>query len=315
MKKWILAGAGVVVVIVAVLFFMKGRSSSVSYAEVKVRKGDLVITVQSSGVVSPQNRLEIKPPVPGRIEEVLIKEGDVVHKGKVLAWISSNERAALLDSVRSQGADEIKKWEQLYRPTPVIAPIRGTIILKNVEAGQSFLSTDPIIVMADRLTVKAQVDETDIAKVKIGLPAVITLDAYPNNPVKGKVVHVAYDATVTNNVTTYAVDVLPVEVPDFMRSGMTSNIAIEVERKKDVLLLPKAAINQDQEGVMVLERNNGKIVSVPITVGSDNAKVAEVGGVNEGDIVLIEQKALKGKKNQSNPLFMGGGRGRGGGKR
>lgn len=302
---------------IAYYFITKNKGEEITYTQIKVKRSELVQRVLSTGTVSPQNRLEIKPPVAGRIDEILVKEGDLVKKGKVLAWVSSNERAALMDSVRTQGADEIKKWEALYKPTPVIAPINGTIILRNVETGQSFTNVDPIFVMADRLTVKAQVDETDIAFIKKDQPAVITLDAYPNSPIKGKVVKLAYDATLTNNVTTYQVDILPIDAPDFIRSGMTSNVSVEVERKDNVLIVPVSTLITDEEGPMVLIQNGDKRTTMPIKTGMDDGKYVEVvSGLNEGDIVLLKDSSLKGKKsNSSNPLFPGGGRRGGGGGR
>jgi macrolide-specific efflux system membrane fusion protein len=294
---------------------LKNKEAEITFTKVNVKRGDLIQRIQSTGTVSPQNRLEIKPPVPGRIDEILVKEGDVVRKGKILAWVSSNERAALMDSVRTQGAAEIKKWEALYKPTPVIAPINGTIILRNVETGQSFTNVDAIFVMADRLTVKAQVDETDIALIKMNQSAIITLDAYPNNPINGKVVHLAYDATLTNNVTTYQVDILPLDAPEFIRSGMTSNVSVEVARKDKVLLIPMTALNTDEEGAMVLIENGKKQSSLPVTTGMDDGKFVEItSGLTESDIVLIKDSGKKSKKTaSSNPLFpSGGGRGRGG---
>lgn len=298
-------------IVCGVIYRLRANGPKVTYKEVPVVRGDLIMTVETSGTVSPQNRLEIKPPIAGRIEEVLVKEGEVVKKGKILAWISSSERAALLDSVRTQGEKEIKRWEDLYKPTPVMAPISGTIILRNVEAGQSFTNTDSIFTMADRLTVKAQVDETDIAQVKVGQPGLVTLDAYPNNPVKGRVVHVAYDATVTNNVTTYICDILPDEVPDFMRSGMTSNVSIEVSRKSGVLKLPMTAVISDQEGSRVRIKNGTSSSVIPVEPGSDDGKFVEiVTGLSEDSIVLVEDKQKKFGESKSGSPFMprGGGR-------
>jgi macrolide-specific efflux system membrane fusion protein len=303
----------VLITVAAGVYFIRNDGSDIKMREVRVERKDLVINVQAFGTVSPQNRLEIKPPIAGRIEEVLVKEGEVVKKGKILAWISSTERAGLLDSVRTQGASEIKKWEDLYKPTPVMAPIAGTIILRNVESGQSFTNTESIFTMADRLTVKAQIDETDIAQIKVGQKAIITLDAYPNESVPGKVVHVAYDATVTNNVTTYICDVLPDKVPDFMKSGMTSNVNIEVSRKDGVVLLPMTALLMDQDGTRVRIKNGKKSSIVPVETGSDDGKLTEiVSGLNENDIVLVEETEKKFGGTKSGSPFMPKG---GGGKR
>lgn len=314
-QKWILIILAVIAIIgIGAFVFLKNKEPEVTYQRITVEKDNLIQRIQATGIVSPQNRLEIKPPVPGRIDQILVKEGDEVKKGKVLAWVSSNERAALLDSVRTQGDKEIKKWEDLYKPTPVIAPINGTIILRNVESGQSFANTDPIFVMADRLTIKAQVDETDIAFIKINQPAEIILDAYPDSPLKGKVVHLAYDATLTNNVTTYEVDILPIDPPDFIRSGMTSNVNVEVSRKEDVILIPIAALISQGEETTVRIENGTKSSVIPVKTGKDDGKFVEIlDGLSVGDVVLVKETGKSGKKSTSgSPLFPGGRGGRGG---
>lgn len=314
MNKKLLISVGVLVTlaVVGIYFFTRKSEEKFTYAEVPVIRGNIQITINATGLVSPQNRLEIKSSVAGRVEEVLVSEGDKLKKGDVMAWISSTERAAILDSVRSSGKQELKRWEDLYRPTPVIAPIDGTLILRSVETGQSFTTTDAIFVMADRLTVKAQIDETDIAQVKNGQAAVITLDAYPRDSIQGKVVHVAYDATVTNNVTTYAVDVLPDLVPDFMRSGMTANVNVEVENKKDILLVPISAVTTTDDGQFVEVKQGDKRTSVSVELGLDNGKVAELlEGPLENEIVLVKGPApTKGKKAGSNPFMPTGPRGK-----
>lgn len=317
-KKVGLIIVGVAILLAAGIFwFQKSqRSEDVSYEEFQVKRKDLELRIQSTGLVSPQNRLEIKPPVAGRIEEVLVSEGDKVKKGKIIAWISSSERAALLDAVRTQGAAELKKWEELYKPTPVIAPIDGTIILRNVEAGQSFINTDSIFTMADRLTVKAQVDETDIAQVKHGQLALITLDAYPSDPVEGKVVHLAYDATVTNNVTTYEVDVLPNKVPDFMRSGMTSNVNITVARKENVIQIPVSALVTPPGSKGVLIKNGEKQTFAEVETGLEDGKMIEVTrGLSGGETILIKSLDQKKSSASSNPFFPSRPKGARGGRR
>lgn len=315
-KNYLLLALALAALAAAGFFYMKTRKPPVVYSEQKVSRGDLVLKVESSGTVNPQNRLEIKPPVAGRIEEVLVKEGDVVKKGDIIAWISSTERAALLDAVRAQGAKELKRWEGLYKPTPVVAPIDGTLILRKVETGQSFINTDPIFTMADRLTVKAQVDETDISQVKMDQPALIRLDAYPNETIPGRVVHVAYDATITNNVTTYVVDVLPNEVPEFMRSGMTSNVEIEVSRKSNVILVPMTSLVTKDSGPHLLVKGSEAPQLLPVTTGADDGKHIEIlSGVIEGDVILTEDTTKQFSGGKPSSPFMPSGPRRGGGGR
>lgn len=317
--KLIIAGVFLLLIGGGAFFYLRSPKDDAGMKRIPVKRGTIIQKVEATGTVSPQNRLEIKPPVAGRVEEILVREGDKVSKGKILAWISSQERAALLDSVRTQGKDEIKKWESLYKPTPVVAPISGTIILRNVETGQSFQNTDPIFVMADRLTVKAQIDETDIAQIKVKQKAEITLDAYPDHPIKGEVVQLAYDATLTNNVTTYQVDILPIDPPEFLRSGMTSNVDVEVAKKENVILIPSIAVQTTEDGAVVYTGNEEKPATVSVTTGLDDGKKIEIiSGLIDSDHVLVKQSAGLKKKSTSGSPFMPnrpGGKNGGGGRR
>lgn len=282
-----------------------GEETGPVLREVKVERGELAVTVLATGVVQPRNRLEIKPPIPGRAERVLVREGQVVRKGEILAWMSSTERAALLDAARAKGPEEVKRWEELYRATPILAPIAGTLIARNVEPGQTFTSQDAIFVMSDRLTVKAQVDETDIAQIRLKQRAVVELDAYPGKPVRGAVEQIAYDAQTVSNVTTYEVDVLPERIPPFMRSGMTANVRFEVARVDDALLLPANAVRRRGEGATVLvPAGKRPPVERRIETGlSDGKHVEIVAGLSEGDTVLApELRAAGGRTGGGSPL-------------
>ncbi len=305
---WVLGGALILAGALGFYQYKKQPKDTTKYREEKVERADLEVTILSTGVVQPQNRLDIKPPTPGRVEQVLAQAGDRVRKGQILAWMSSTERAALLDSARSKGAEELKRWEELYRPTPIMAPISGMIILKNVEPGQTFTNTEAVFVLSDRLTVKAQVDETDIASVKVGQTTRIILDAYAKESIPARVDKIAYDAKTVNNVTTYIVDVLPNETPEFMRSGMTANVTFFVDARKQVLTIPSEALKviEGNYEVLVPDTENPKAPprSVPVTIGITDGKRTEIlAGLSEGDTVLIVEMSLgNGEKKSSNPF-------------
>lgn len=275
-----------------IVYFLKVESKfKAQFRTAVVTKEDLEITILSTGIVQPQNRLDIKPPISGRIDEVLVVEGQQVQKGDILAWMSSTERASLLDAARAKGEEELAKWKEYYKPTPITAPIDGTIIYRNVESGQSFTENDAVLVMSNRLTIKAQVDETDIAKVRVKMPVMVTLDAYPDDSFSARVEKIAYDAKTVNNITTYIVDVLPDQVPSFMKSGMTANSNFAIETKRGILVLPPDAVRRKRGKIFALIRNekNPDIpIEIPITIGVSNGRKTEiVSGLNEGDEVLI----------------------------
>jgi len=290
-KTWM--GIGVALAIVGMLFGVHWRirqQHAPTFRTVRVTRGDLHVTVLATGTIQPQNRLELKPPIAGRTEDILVKEGQSVQKGQILAWMSSTERAALLDAARAKGPEEVAHWEERYKPTPLIAPIDGTVIARNVEPGQSVTASDAVLVLSDRLIVKVQVDETDIGQIQLDQYARITLDAYPGETIEGRVDHIAYEAKTVNNVTIYEVDVLPVRVPPFMRSGMTANVTFLVEHKEGVLVLPSEAVRQDhgQATILVPDRSQRHPRPQEVVTGlTDGKNIELLSGASEGDTALI----------------------------
>ncbi len=300
----------ITIAIVAILslvgiWFGTGTSNStIQYEASVIVRGNIETYVDASGTVQPQNRLEIKAPIAGRMDEVLVDEGQDVKKGQILAWMSSTERAALLDAARSSSVENVKEWEKLYRPTPVVAPLSGMIISRKVEPGQTFTASDAILVMSDRLTVKAKLDETDIASIKTGNVANIILDAYPETKIPATVDQIAFEATTVNNVTTYIVDVLPGSVPEFMRSGMTANVTFTQETRTNILLVPNEAIKYKEKIAYVLvPSRNSKPIEKEITTGITNGKDTEVlSGLDENSTVLLPKLSLNGIKKTINPF-------------
>ena len=273
-------------------------------------KGDVLITVSTTGTVAPQNRLEIKPSMSGRIEEVLVKEGDAVKTGEVLARMSSTERAALVDAARSEGKETQAYWEDVYKMTPLVSPIDGEVIVRAVEPGQTVASTDSVLVVSDRLVISAQFDETDIGRVKVGQRALVSLDAYPEVKLEGEVGQIAYESKVVNNVTIYDCDILPKETPEILRSGMSVTVNVVEQEARGVVTIPSAAIRDDGKRKYVLVSGPlGTMIERSITIGLNNEKTAEVlSGLTEEDGVIVQESFLPKKKNAGRNPFMPSGR-------
>lgn len=309
-SKWRILGALFLVASIGFgIYYFAQSGNQTSYVEVKVEKRDIEVSILATGTVQPENRLEIKAPIPGRIEEVLVSEGQRISKGNILAWMSSTDRAALIDSARSQGPEELKKWQDIYRPTPVIAPLPGMIIRRSIEPGQTITTADPILVMSNRLTVQAQVDETDLAKIKLKQQAEIVLDAYPELKIPAIVDQIAFEAKTVNNVTTYTVDVLPNQTPEQMRSGMTANVNFLSEKRESVLSIPNEFLLGVNGAIKVLVKSpNGTPLETEISTGLSNGKYIEVtSGLSADDIVMRAEvvKANSGGKNPFSPMGAG----------
>ena len=304
----ILAGVLVVVIVGGWMLFHKNGSNGV-VKDINPIRGDIQLTISAVGTVKPQNRLQIKPPINGRIEKVLVDEGDVVKVGQMLALMSSTERATLIDAARIKGDEEYVYWQKVYKETPLIAPIDGVVIVRAVEPGQTITPAEAVLVLSDRLIVEADVDETDIGEVKVGQKASVTLDAYPEIKIDATVDHISYESEVLNNVTTYKADILPVKVPEVFRSGMSANVDIIVAEANDALLIPEKAVSFVDGHAFVMAKKNGKgdAKSVEVTTGIKNDNYIEIKtGLGDKDIVLLSQvayKAASGKTNGTNPFM------------
>ncbi|MHB2025984.1 MAG: efflux RND transporter periplasmic adaptor subunit [Elusimicrobiota bacterium] len=280
---------------------------TVSYATVK--RGSIQDTVETTGEVAPLNRVEIKPAVSGRIESLLVDEGDHVEAGQLLAEMSSTDRVAILDAARAQGPAVYKKWLDVYQPIPIVSPLAGLIILKNVVVGQMVDPTVVIYALSDKLIVIAQVDETDIGRIRVGMKARIVLDAYPNRTVDGRVFDILHEGVNTNNVITYNVKVEPIGgSPVYYKSQMTANIDFIVRQKKNALLLPAAAIVQSgTHSEVMIPGPDGKPQARQVVLGLQSGESCEIAsGLDAGQTVMIRRKNYVPRQAQSSPLAFGG---------
>ncbi len=291
-----IAAAAAVIGAVVLAWRLGARRDDANTAvrEVKPWTGDIATSIATTGTVQPMNRLEIKPTVNGRIEEVLVVEGQRVGVGQVLAVMSSTERAALIDAARAQGGSSVRYWEEAYKPIPVVSLINGTVIVRGVEPGATVSTASAILVISDRLIVKADVDETDIGRVKLGQRAVIGLDAYPEVKVGGRVDQVSYESKVISNVTMYEVNIIPDSVPEVFRSGMSANVSIIGKSRKQVLLLPLEALAGEgtERFVQVKGPGGGAEKRSVVTGLADDKTIEIVSGLSESDTVLIVTKKI-----------------------
>jgi macrolide-specific efflux system membrane fusion protein len=276
--------------VIFVIVLKQKQAPAASITVISPEYGTIKTSITTTATVTPENRLQIKPPVNGRVEKILVQEGDYVKVGQTLALMSSTERATVLDAARAQSKEQLAYWEEVYKPTPLLAPINGQVIVQTVQPGQTVTTNDAVTVLSDRLIVQAQVDETDIGKVKVGQKAVISLDAYPDTKVEGTVDHIYYESTIINNVTIYEVNILPKKVPQIFRSGMSANVDIIEQEKENILTIPLDAVKQDAEGSFVLlsQGNGKKPVKRMIQLGtSDDKNVEVVSGLDATDRIIV----------------------------
>ncbi|MEN6507887.1 MAG: efflux RND transporter periplasmic adaptor subunit [Smithella sp.] len=205
------------------------------------------------------------------------------------------------------------------RYTQILSPVDGTVISRSIDVGQtvaaSFQTPTLFTIAQDlkKMQIDANIDEADIGRIKTNQPVTFTVDAYPDMTFKGNVSEIRNSPTTIQNVVTYAV-IVKVDNPELkLKPGMTANVSIVIDDKKDILRIPNAALRvkiMDKElravspkgpGVWVLDHNKPK--RVPLTIGISDNRFTEVvtGNLNERDQIIVEVKSNNQQKNAQPP--------------
>ncbi|MEO5895411.1 MAG: efflux RND transporter periplasmic adaptor subunit [Vicinamibacterales bacterium] len=156
--------------------------------------------------------------------------------------------------IRSSEAGLVQSRSQLNTAevnlghTVIRAPIDGIVISRSVDQGQTVaasMNAPTLYVLAQDLSkmqVIANIDESEIGKMRPGQPVTFRVDAYPTDSFQGEVVQVRLQPATVQNVVTYAT-VISVPNPDLkLKPGMTANVTIEIARRNNVLRAPNASL-------------------------------------------------------------------------
>ena len=317
------------------------------------RKGTLAIDIFETGVIEPNERVEIKSKVAGQALEVNVEEGDVVKREQLLLRLDPTDyerevaRSAAAIEQAQAGLDfarqtlarirggveeqvlprsELESAEHQLRMnqaalrtaevalsaakdsvryTRILAPIDGTVIQRGVDVGEvvtpgvvATFEGRSLLTIADlsKLLVKVELNQIDIARVKMGGRATVRLDALPGQEFDAEISRVAVAST---KAAGRDVELFPLELTLTSRSpeikpGMTADITLHISELPDVLSLPIEAVVKDGARWLVTRVSslpNGKQTKekVEVQVGTrSDRELAITSGLNEGDRILID---------------------------
>lgn len=256
----------------------------------------------------------------GKVEELRISEGSTVYNGQVVAVLSSDNISSTISNASLSLRDSeisLEKMRDSKDKYVITAPISGTVVTKNVKAGDkidnSNASTElAVIYDMSLLKFEMNVDELDINQVKVGQSVKITADALDSKVYEGTITNVSVNGTTSGGVTTYPITVEITEFDDELLPGMNIDAEIVVMEQKDVLSVPVSAVNRGNtvyvKGNKTEENDMAPegFKTVQVETGISNDSFIEiVSGINEGDIVY----ALSGNSTSENQMMpgMGGG--------
>lgn len=314
-------------------FSTKSQPSSSKFMIAMAKKSDIELTVKTTGIVFAATQCEVVAENSGEIKNLKVNEGDTVKKGQTLFTVYSDQILQQLKSAelnlekqklqasKAKTEDEIKLQNLLieeaennlknikkqYSKMTVKSPINGLVVTKNANNGDNVQAGKNVLTILDpsSLKVKASVDELDISKIKVGQSVKIKFNALEGRTYEGKVESISLIGNNQNNVTTYDV-IISLNSSKDIKINMTANVEIQIENKKDALVIPVEALIERNDKKFVLVANDfsssqlpnqGGIATVSSTVqgrlteikvGIKNDTYVEVlEGLQEGQKILI----------------------------
>ncbi len=295
-----------------------------------------------SGSLALDSTVAISNSGNGTVTKVNVAENSTVSKGSNLVTLNSTSLQNAVTSAQQQvtnaQADLATAQAQLDKAT-VTSPVDGVVASVSTSTGASVQNGGAIatILQNNAMQTVVTVDETDIAKIKVGQSAQITLDAVSGKTFTGKVTAVDVMGTTSNGVTNFNVTV-SIENPTGILVGETTNVSLITEEKDNTIVLSANAVLEKRgTSAYVLDASklfdsNGKSVTLDnmttselvqkygkkVTIGLSTSKQVEItSGLSAGDevatAVTINKSAVKSlsasRSSSSSSFGFGGGMG------
>lgn len=302
----------------------KAAVTTNSYMTVSAKKMNMEVNIQGTGAVFAAVSKDVMASNNGSISGLAVNVGDTVKQGSTICVVNDDGLQQNVDKAESDlekqklQLDSAKTDQQIQlqniaindaqraydyaisqrNKMTVTSPIDGLVIAKNYNNGDSTEASKAIVSIIDpnSMKIKVAVDELDIAKVKIGQKAQITIGAIKDKTYEGEVETIAQAGTSTNNVTTYDV-VVSIKNPADIKLGMNANVSILVDSKENAITIPAEAL---------IERNGKKYVMEPSSNGStsnsgngqDNTSSAQGGNRKNGQGSATDKAGVNGQNVQ-----------------
>jgi RND family efflux transporter MFP subunit len=287
-----------------------------------VKSSDTARDLVLSGTLEPERSITLSFATLGTVEQVLVREGEVVKRGQVLARLSSRSYQDALGIARAkarQAEDAYRRFEPMHQnktlpeikmieietgreqarlavsmaekslsDTVLRAPEAGIIAKRNVEPGTNATPGLPALVLIQTHTMlaTAPVPEKQVAHVHRGDPAEVTVEA-AQKTYSGSVIEVGLIADILTR--TYEVKVSIPNTNDELRVGMIAEVRLPQNSDVKALVVPNEAVRVDHQGnpYVFLLGKASRISRSPVEViGFLKEGTALAKGVAQGDVVV-----------------------------
>ncbi len=199
-----------------------------------------------------------------------------------MAEAEHDEAQARMDAV----AYEIEK-------STLLAPISGYIVRRHVDVGDWVNAGEPVadLVDLDPVLAAGPVGERKIARLRTGLPATVTLDAFPGEVFAGEVAHIVPQADTRSR--SFPVKVRLSNARERLKAGMLARIAVSVASGEPSVLVPKDAVVRRGSDQIVFVVSDGRAKAVKVSTGRGHRAFLEISG---GDLRPGQQVVTLGNE-------------------
>lgn len=305
------------VALCVVIFSLSGCKGKPQVRVAPVTKAHVEATVSSvnSGTVRAEGNTELAFGTVGRVKEVNVKLGDSVREGQILAQVENDDLTSRLQSAleeyeRSQRLSKSDAMSKsgvtqaratydaavtAYEKSLIKAPYDGVVAELNLEVGElsqitAVIPQAPIrIVDVKPRYVRAEIDEVDLPKVKVGLPARVKILAIRKEPFKARVRKVVpFVSSIREQDRTSEIELDIDSEGLLLPAGASADVEVITETKDDVLTVTSRALLGRGEDRYVYVLNGSKLKKTPVKVGIYGYTVSEiVSGLTPSDTVVL----------------------------
>lgn len=316
----------VVVSAALLLALFAGCSKTPEIKAVKALKGSVESTVSSvnAGTVRAEQVAELAFGAVGRVKKLHVKLGDMVKAGDILAELENEDLIASYETARAEQrrrvelraqnlisqsqVDEIRRVVDIarvaYEKSFIKAPYDGMIGELNLEVGQLSQITAVVPLALIRIVdtnpryIRAEIDETDLGRITVGLPARAKILATRREPFSATIRKVVPFVNSTREQDRTAEIELTVDSGDvLLPAGASADIEIIVDTRTDVVAVPSRTVLGRGSNRFVYVVDGARLKKVPVTVGLYNYDRTEiVSGISEGTLVAQPTDLLEFKE-------------------
>jgi multidrug resistance efflux pump len=230
--------------------------------------------------------------------EFTVAEAQLASSQQQLKLLREGARQEVRDATQAK----LKEMEAILEQertrlqnTLIVAPFRGEISRKYVDAGALVSSSTPLVnlVHIETLKVIANVLEKDIPLLRTGMKAKIRVESYPERIFEGRVEKI--NSALDLSTRTLQAEIYIPNSDRYLKPGMFSSVEVILLEKPRTLLIPREAILEAGRERSVFVVEGKQAVRKSITIGYEQNHMVEVlNGLNEGDQVVIKgQQSIK----------------------